>query len=65
MISQGIEALANRRESFRLSREKTWIMYVHTIHHHGLNIQEGNDVFSFFLSPQKCLRLFYIILFCL
>ena len=32
MILQGIEALANRRESVRLSREKMWIR----------NIQEGN-----------------------
>ena len=29
---QGIEALANRRESVRLSREKMWIKCVHTIH---------------------------------
>ena len=43
MILQGIEALANRRESVRLSREKMWIKRVHTIHPHGLNIQEGND----------------------
>ena len=43
MILQGIEALANRRESVRLSREKMWIKLVHTIHPHGLNIQEGND----------------------
>ena len=42
MILQGIEALANRRESVRLSREKMWIRRVHTIHPHGLNIQEGN-----------------------
>ena len=31
MILQGIEALANRRESVRLSREKMWIRRVHTI----------------------------------
>ena len=43
VILQGIEALANRRESVRLSREKMWIKRVHTIHPHGLNIQEGND----------------------
>ena len=43
MVLQGIEALANRRESVRLSREKMWIKRVHTIHPHGLNIQEGND----------------------
>ena len=43
MILQGIEALANHRESVRLSREKMWIKRVHTIHPHGLNIQEGND----------------------
>ena len=43
MILQGIEALANRKESVRLSREKMWIKRVHTIHPHGLNIQEGND----------------------
>ena len=42
-ILQGIDALANRRESVRLSREKMWIKHVHTIHPHGLNIQEGND----------------------
>ena len=43
MILQGIEALANRRESVRLSREKMWIRRVHTIHPHGLNVQERND----------------------
>ena len=43
MILQGIEALANRRELVRLSREKMWISCVHTIHPHGLNIHEGND----------------------
>ena len=32
MILQGIEALANRRKSVRLSREKMWIRRVHTIH---------------------------------
>ena len=37
MILQGIEALANRRESVRFSREKMWIRHVHTIHPHGLN----------------------------
>ena len=42
MILQGIEALANRRESVRLSRENMWIKRVHTIHPDGLNIQEGN-----------------------
>ena len=43
MILQGIEALANLRESVRLNREKMWIRRVHIIHPHGLNIQEGND----------------------
>ena len=35
--------LANRKESVCLSREKMWIRHVHTIHPHGLNIQEGTD----------------------
>ena len=30
MILRGIEVLANRRESVRLSREKMWIKRVHT-----------------------------------
>ena len=62
MILQGIEALANRRESARLAKEKMWIRCVHTIHPHGLNIQEGNNFpfFSIFLSPQTFLHLFYI-----
>ena len=39
MILQGIEPLANRN----LSRENMRIRCVHTIHTHGLNIQEAND----------------------
>ena len=59
MILQGIEALANHRESVRLSREKMWIRCVHTIHPHGLNKQEwitnfplfsfSTDIFTFIL----------------
>ena len=66
MILRGIEALANRRESVRLSREKMWIRRVHTIRPHGLNINEGKDEFLLF-SSQKCLHFFTFVLhlFCL
>ena len=78
MILQGIEALANRRESVRLSREKMWDQ---ACPHHSppWSQHSGREWLispfffsSFFLSPQKLftfilhlfLHLFYI-LFCL
>ena len=66
MILQGIEALANRRESVRLSREKMWIKRVHTIDPHAWSQHSGREwlISPFFLSPQK-LFTFILHLFCL
>ena len=43
MTLQGIESLAHRKDSVRLSREKVWMKRLRTVEPHGLNIQQGND----------------------
>ena len=54
MILQGIDALANRRESVHLSREKMWIKHVHTIHPMVSTYRKGMTNFPLFsLSTSK------------
>ena len=63
MILQGIEALANRRKSVRLSREKMCIRRVHIIHPIVSTYRKemtNFPLFSIFLSP----HLFYVCFAC-
>ena len=49
MILQGIESLGTRPDTVRDSREKMWMRRLRTTKPHGLNIQEGNDQFFYFI----------------
>ena len=48
MILQGNECLGTGPDTVCVSREKTWMRRLRSIQPHGLNIQEENDLFSYF-----------------
>ena len=67
IILQGIEALANRRESVRLSREKMWIKRVHTIHPMVSTFRKGMTNFPLFFLlfsfPTEIIYIYFTFIF--
>ena len=60
MILRGIEAIGNRRELVRLSREKRWTIGTSTLFIPRKGMTNLKLFSPFFLSPQTFLHLFYI-----